>query len=93
MNQAIIFFLGFISLVAALDKSTSPIMIPPKTVDSLNINAFMGRWIQMYSSWIPVNTYQKDQYCMIADFTSSGQPKGGLRAETDVTFDILFSSK
>jgi hypothetical protein len=43
--------------------------IPPRTVDSVNIPAFLGRWYQMYASLIPNTTFEKNGYCLIADYS------------------------
>ncbi len=92
MNQAVIFFLGLFSLVAAHGQSS--ITIPPSTVDSLQIDAFMGRWFQMYTSLIPTKTFEKDLLCCVADFSQTAIPPKRLRApQTPVTFDVTYSAK
>lgn len=42
--------------------------IPPATVTSLNASAYIGRWYQMYTSLIPTTTFEKDAYCVTADY-------------------------
>ena len=42
--------------------------IPPSTVDSLNVTAYSGRWYQTHASWIPLHTFEKDGYCITADY-------------------------
>jgi lipocalin len=42
--------------------------IPPATVSSLNASTYLGRWYQMYTSLIPTTTFEKDAYCVTADY-------------------------
>ena len=42
---------------------------PPKTVDSLDLSAYSGRWYQAYSSLLPNRTFEKDGFCVTADYT------------------------
>ena len=42
--------------------------IPPATVSSLNASAYMGRWYQMYTSLIPTTTFEKNGFCVTADY-------------------------
>lgn len=42
--------------------------IPPATVDELQIDAYTGRWFQMYASLIPNITFEKDGVCVTADY-------------------------
>lgn len=46
------------------------IEIPPRTVSSLQPTAYLGRWYQMYTSLIPTLTYEKDGYCVVADYSN-----------------------
>ena len=42
---------------------------PPPTVRSLDIDAFMGRWFQMYTSYLPATTFEKNQYCVVNEYS------------------------
>lgn len=42
--------------------------INPDTVSELDVNAYMGRWYEMYSSIIPKLTFEKDGFCVTADY-------------------------
>ena len=50
-----------------LQTHGGPRVIP---VSELSLVAFMGRWYQVYSSLIPVSTYEKDLVCIGADYTA-----------------------
>lgn len=39
-------------------------------VTELELDSFVGRWYQMYSSLIPISTYEKDLVCIGADYTA-----------------------
>lgn len=62
-------------------------LIPPKTVDSLEIEAYIGRWYLMYTSLIPLSTYLQNGYCVTGDYYNSGNQNG------KVTFDVLNSQR
>lgn len=47
------------------------ITVPPSTVDSLNTTAYLGRWYQMYASLIPNSTFERNGYCVMADYDAS----------------------
>jgi lipocalin len=40
----------------------------PDTVATLNAPAYLGRWYQTYGSAIPLSTFEKDGYCITADY-------------------------
>lgn len=40
----------------------------PPTVDSIELSAYLGRWYQMYVSLIPNQTFEKNGYCIAADY-------------------------
>ena len=42
--------------------------IPPVTVKTLNLTAFLGRWYQGYASLIPNETFERNGYCITADY-------------------------
>lgn len=42
--------------------------IPPDTIDSINLKAYVGRWYQMCASIAPNKTFEKDGYCVTADY-------------------------
>jgi len=41
---------------------------PPDTVATLNAPAYLGRWYQTYGSAVPLDTFEKDGYCITADY-------------------------
>eukprot|EP01035_Chromulina_nebulosa_P018748 gene18748-24514_t len=45
--------------------------IPPKTVDSIELSAYLGVWYQTYSSFLANQTYEKDSYCTTAEYTAA----------------------
>jgi lipocalin len=61
------------SIIEARRKRTSyPIpTIPPDTVNSINVTAYLGRWYQMYASVIPNTTFERNGYCVCADYFNS----------------------
>lgn len=48
-------------------------LIPPHTVKSLDLDAYLGRWYQMYASKNPNQTYERDGYCITGDYTITFQ--------------------
>lgn len=62
-----------------------PNFIPPRTVDSLNVDAYLGRWFLMYSSLIPTATYLQGGYCILADYSDLSTAQG------KISFNILNS--
>ncbi len=44
--------------------------IPPDTIDSINVPSYLGRWYQLYASQIPNATFEKNGYCVTADYFS-----------------------
>jgi lipocalin len=88
---------------AAADEVYDPLkpVIPPTTVTSLNLTAYLGRWYQTHTSAIPLLTFEKDGYCVIADHTfadkeekalhlvnsmNKGSPTGPLKQATGDVF-------
>merc|ERR1711881_14454 len=39
-----------------------------KTVDELDLPKYMGRWYEMYNSFIQRQTFQKDSFCSHSDY-------------------------
>jgi lipocalin len=58
-------FLG----LSQFSRGQTPAFNAPKVVSSLNIDAFMGRWFQVYASYIPKRTYQQNAVCIVTDFS------------------------
>lgn len=44
-------------------------VVEPVSVVSLDLNAFAGRWYQMYASMIPNKTYERSGMCVTADYS------------------------
>jgi lipocalin len=42
--------------------------LPPKTVSELDVNAYLGRWYQTFSSFLANQTFEKNGYCVTADY-------------------------
>ncbi len=63
MNFSLTLF-ALVSLICSVSCS-----LIPKTVDSLEIDAFAGRWYQMYASLIPNVTFEKNGFCVVADYS------------------------
>ena len=61
--------------------------IPPATVDSIDINSYVGKWYQVYGSLLPEKTYEKNGYCITAEYTLI-PPTGSV-----VSFSIVNSEK
>lgn len=60
--------------------------IPPKTVDSLDLAAYQGRWFIMYSSLIPTSTFLQGGLCAISDYGNCSTVDG----KTSFTFVSSF---
>lgn len=46
----------------------APHTIPPRTVESLDLEAYMGRWYIMYTSVIPLSAWLQGGVCVTADY-------------------------
>lgn len=49
-------------------NSISSFTVPPQTVKELNVTAYLGRWYQMYASIIPNQTFERNGFCVTADY-------------------------
>ncbi len=58
----------FLSSVVWLSNSQFGVR-PPPTVDTLNTEAFLGRWYQMYTSYLPQTTFEKNGYCVTNEYS------------------------
>lgn len=67
-----ILFLVVLGAVSAKyqDLLGFPNEIPPTTVSSVNLTSYLGRWYQVYSSFVANRTFEKDGYCITADYTA-----------------------
>lgn len=43
--------------------------IPPATVEELDLNAYLGQWFQVYTSLLPQETFEKNGYCITAEYS------------------------
>ena len=43
--------------------------IPPATVKTIVLDSYLGIWYQAYASIVPNTTYEKDSYCVRANYT------------------------
>ena len=61
--------------------------IPPETVKDLNASQYMGKWYEVYSSFYPKTTFERNGYCITATY--------GPLTSTDgkVSFAVLNSKK
>ena len=50
------------------DSTEVSFAVPPSTVKSIDLNAYLGRWYQMYASKTPNQTYERNGYCLTADY-------------------------
>jgi len=39
-----------------------------ETVKELDLNKYKGRWYEAYNSWLAIHTFEKDGFCMCADY-------------------------
>lgn len=83
-------FLVLCALLVAFDFGVvaipfSRFHIPPDTVPSLNTTAYLGRWFQMYTSLIPNVTFERNSYCVTADYLSTTEP--------DAAFAVINSER
>eukprot|EP01031_Cornospumella_fuschlensis_P033835 gene33835-40938_t len=60
-------FVVIVLMVARMNLAHD-LNVPPMTVDQLNVDQYLGRWYQMYSSLIPNSTFEKYGYCITADY-------------------------
>lgn len=64
--------------------SQSPVVQPP-TVPTINLEAFKGRWFQMYASYIANTTFEPQGYCITADYYGE--------SNQDVAFSFVHSMR
>ena len=55
-------------ILQCLSQSHGSESSAPDTVATLNAPAYLGRWYQTYGSAIPLSTFEKDGYCITADY-------------------------
>ena len=77
-----LFFLAFFSAIA-----TATDAIPPETVKELNVLQYLGKWYEVFSSFYPKATFERDGYCVTANYSP-------LTIDGDkVSFAVLNSEK
>lgn len=55
-------------------KKFSPPPSKPSTVDDIKLPAYLGKWYQMYASLIPNQTFERNGYCVTAEYYPSNNP-------------------
>lgn len=43
-----------------------------KPVQKLKVDLFLGRWYQMYTSYIPKHSTESNTYCVVIDVSTKG---------------------
>ena len=61
-----LFFVAFFSATANAAEAEA---IPPETVKELNVLQYMGKWYEVFSSFYPRATFERDGYCTTATYT------------------------
>lgn len=51
-----------------VNDQTQSFIVPPTTVKSIDLNAYLGRWYQMYASMNPNQTYERNGVCITGDY-------------------------
>lgn len=72
----------FVAFLWGYATANIGIDVPPNTVNTFEPEAYLGRWYQMYASLIPTLTYEKDGYCIVADY--SNPTVGGSKVSWDL---------
>jgi len=49
--------------------------LKPETVDSLDVNSYLGLWYQVYADSYVINSFEKDAYCVTAKYGDNGDGK------------------
>eukprot|EP01034_Spumella_vulgaris_P022661 gene22661-28805_t len=57
---------GQIVNIPATNSNNNPALVP---VSSLDVPSFLGRFMIMYTNQLPLNTFMKDAFCAVKDFT------------------------
>jgi lipocalin len=81
----------------ATEAETEEIMLPragisplppgwPTDVGPIDIDAYMGRWYEMYTSLISLSTWEKNEYCVTADYTLLPRDK---MDKDKITFQVV----
>ena len=65
------------------------ILSPPATVSTLDPQAYLGRWYQMYASFGAAKTYEKGLLCITADYFLSDQWPGSVQILNQVRLNYL----
>ena len=80
-----LFFVAFFSSATATAAEAEA--IPPETVKELNVQQYLGKWYEVYSSFYPKATFERDGYCVTANYSP-------LTIDGDkVSFAVLNSEK
>eukprot|EP01034_Spumella_vulgaris_P032093 gene32093-39639_t len=65
--------------------------LPLKTVQNLNLEAYLGRWFMMFASQVPLNTYLKNAVCVIDDHKHLIGGLNGDNKPIEAEFTMLVS--
>jgi len=82
-----LFAVVLLALLCAQTLAVVDFDIPPKTVSEFELRAYMGRWYQVYTSLIPSLTYEKEGFCITADYSRP------IAMQHRASFDILNSEQ
>ncbi|XP_033630533.1 apolipoprotein D-like [Asterias rubens] len=62
-------FAAVVSLCLVASSLAAPgLFAPPKTVPELELPSYLGRWYQMYADFVVVSTFERNAYCVTADY-------------------------
>ena len=61
--------LGALFFVACFSTAIATVPISPETVKELNVLQYMGKWYEVFSSFYPRATFERDGYCTTATYT------------------------
>jgi len=56
------------ALLASPGRASPFFLDPPKTVSELDIPSYLGRWYQMFSDLVVISTFERNAYCVTADY-------------------------
>jgi lipocalin len=71
--------------------NTRPDWLFPKTVDDVDLQAFSGVYFQTHASSIPLATYEKDKYCITANYGNPGKSSFLGIFEDVTTFTVEYN--
>lgn len=70
--------MNLVSVLVLLYTAATTSAFGPSTVSKLDVNAYTGRWFQMYSAPLAAKTFEKNAACVTADYSLDEEVSGRI---------------